>query len=99
MRLVVTPLAERDIESIADYISRDSPSRALTFITGLRQQCERITSNPQGYRERPELGPSLHSCTYGNYVIFFQTAAQEVTLIRVLHSARDVATILARDKD
>lgn len=93
-RLVITPLAERDIEGIADYISHDSPSRALTFITGLREQCERIAGNPLGYRRRPELGKALHSCTYGNYVLFFEATARTVTIIRVLHSARDISTVL-----
>ena len=36
MRLVITPLAEQDIESIGDYIARDNPRRALSFIRELR---------------------------------------------------------------
>ncbi|HJV01452.1 MAG TPA: type II toxin-antitoxin system RelE/ParE family toxin [Burkholderiaceae bacterium] len=89
-RLVITPLAERDIESIADYISHDNPARALTFITELREQCARIAGNPMGYRKRPELGKALHSCSFGNCVLFFEATARQVTILRVLHSARDI---------
>ena len=32
MRLFFAPLAEQDLESIADYIAADNPRRAVTFI-------------------------------------------------------------------
>lgn len=56
MRLAFTPLAEQDLEAIADYIAADNPVRALSFVRELRAQCQRITLNPPGYRLRPELG-------------------------------------------
>lgn len=53
MRLAFTPLAEQDLEAIADYIAADNPVRALSFVRELRTQCQRITLNPPGYRLRP----------------------------------------------
>jgi len=47
MRFIITPLAERDIEDIGDYIARDNPRRALGFITELRGQCARLAKTPQ----------------------------------------------------
>lgn len=94
MRLTISPLAEQDIEAIGDYIARDNPRRALTFITELREQCRRIADNPQGYRKRPELGDELRSCAYGHYVLFFEATPGEVRIIRVLHGARDLPAIL-----
>ncbi len=52
MRLTITPLAELDLEAIADYIAADNLERALTFIVELREQCRRIAGNVQGYRRR-----------------------------------------------
>lgn len=69
MRVVITPLAEQDLESVGDYIARDNPVRAITFARELRGQCERIALNPQGYRQRQELGDGIRSCALGNYVI------------------------------
>jgi plasmid stabilization system protein ParE len=40
------PLAEADPEAIGDYIARDSPRRALTFIRELRQRYQRIAEMP-----------------------------------------------------
>ena len=55
MQLVIKPLAEQDLEAIGDYIARDNPARAVTFVRELRDHCQRIASHPLGYRERPEL--------------------------------------------
>lgn len=70
MLLTFTPLAEQDLEAIADYIAADNPVRAMTFVRELRMQCQRIVLNPPGYRLRPELGDNIRSCAHGNYVIF-----------------------------
>lgn len=97
MRLTLTPLAEQDLEAIGDYIAADNPTRAASFIRELRDQCQRIAANPPGYRLRAELGEDIRSCAHGNYVIFFAAAPEAVTIIRVLHGARDIPAILAPD--
>ena len=89
MLLLFTPLAEQDLESIAEYIAADNPLRAINFVREMRQQCQRIALNPPGYRLRPELGERLRSCAYGHYVIFFEASPREVPVVRVLHGARD----------
>ncbi len=93
MRLLFTPLAEQDLESIADYIAADNPRRAWTFVQELRQQCQRIALNPAGCRSRPELGKGIRSCVHGRYVIFFETSARAVTVVRILHGARDLPAL------
>ncbi|MEF2253041.1 type II toxin-antitoxin system RelE/ParE family toxin [Ralstonia solanacearum] len=98
MRLAITPLAEQDLESIADYIAQDNPARAFTFVRDLRGQCERLVLNPPGYRLRPELGDGMRSCTYGRYVIFFVATPDEVIVIRILHGARDLPAVFHPDE-
>lgn len=94
MQLLFTPLAERDLEAIADYIANDNPLRAITFIRELRAQCQRIVRSPLGYRLRSDLGDDLRSCAHGNYVIFFNAADDSVTILRILHGARDILSTL-----
>jgi toxin ParE1/3/4 len=90
MRLILTPLAERDLESIGDHIANDSPRRALSFVKELRVQCTKVAASPQAYCQRPELGEAIRSCAYGNYVIFFVEDGGLVRIIRVLHGAMDI---------
>lgn len=77
MLLLFTPLAEQDLESIAEYIAADNPLRAINLVREMRQQCQRIALNPPGYRLRPELGERLRSCAYGHYVIFFEASPRK----------------------
>lgn len=98
MLLFIKPLAEQDLEAIGDFIARDNPARAVTFVRELREHCKRIASNPLGYRERPELAPGLRSCAHGNYVIFFDVLPDLVEIVRVLHGARDLPTVLGEDQ-
>ena len=91
MQLLITPLAAFDLEEIADYIAQDNPARAGSFVAELRARCEKICLNPAGYRRRSELSDDLRSCAHGNYVIFFASTTEQVTIIRILHGARDVS--------
>ena len=90
MRVTLSPLAERDLEAIGDYIAEDNPSRALSFIAELRTQCATIAKAPQACRTRPELGEGLRSCAHGNYVIFFTSTKARLNIVRILHGAMDI---------
>lgn len=98
MRLAFTPLAEQDLEVIANYIAADNPARALSFVRELRAQCQRITLNPSGYRLRPELGDGIRSCAHGHYVIFFEATTEDVLVVRILHGARDLPDVFGSEK-
>jgi len=91
MQLLITPLAASDLEEIGDYIAQDNKARAGSFVAELRAHCKKIGLNPSGYRRRPELSCDLRSCAHGNYVIFFASTTEQVTIIRILHGARDVS--------
>jgi toxin ParE1/3/4 len=94
MQLLITPLAAYDLEEIGDYIAQENPLRAGSFVAELRAQCEKICLNPAGYRRRPELADDLRSCAHGNYVIFFEATTEHVTIVRILHGARDIPEVL-----
>ncbi len=99
MRIFVSPLAERDMESIGDYIAEDNPARALSFVAEIRAQCVTIGKSPKAYRARPELGDGIRSCAFGNYAIFFVADADSITVVRVLHGAMDIPAQFPDSKD
>lgn len=90
MKLGISPLAEQDMEAIGDYIARDNPVRAVMY-----QQCLMIAESPAIYRERPELGMSIRSCSYGRYLIVFRVLDTEVRVERLLHGSRDIISLFA----
>jgi toxin ParE1/3/4 len=90
MRVEISPLAERDLEAIGDYIADDSPPRAVSFVAELRAQCANIAKALQAYRARPELGEGLRSCAHGSYVVFFTATKTRLKIVRILHGAMDI---------
>lgn len=90
MRCVLSPLAELDLEEIGDYIARDNPPRAVSFIREIRERCAGITANPAAAPLRPELGEDIHMVLHGRYLIFYTAAPKSVRIERILHGARNV---------
>lgn len=86
--LQFTPLAEQDLEDIADFIAQDNPERALTFIQALRSACLRVATHPEAYRLRPELGEGVRACPFRHYRIFYRRRDAEILILRIFHAAR-----------
>lgn len=99
MRVSISPRAERDLESIGDYIAEDSAARAVSFVAELRDQCAAIAKAPEAYRLRPELGEGIRSCAYGKYVIFFAVTRGRLTIVRVLHGAMDLPSQFSDERE
>jgi toxin ParE1/3/4 len=93
MQVLFRPQAERDLEEIGNFIAADNPARAVTFVRELRERCARIAAAPMAHTARPELGDNIRSCPYGRYVIFFHSTNGIVSIVRVLHSARDLSRV------
>lgn len=96
MIVVLTAEAESDLESIGDYITQDNPSRALTFIRDLREQCETLADFPNRFPLVPghEL-KGVRRRVFGNYAIFYRAEAAQVIVLHVLHGARDYEAIFS----
>jgi toxin ParE1/3/4 len=92
VRTILLPGAIADLESIGDYIARDNPRRAASYVAELRRQCVKIAGNPAGYRLRPEVADGIRSCAYGNYVIFFTVDTDALLIVRILHGGMDIDT-------
>jgi toxin ParE1/3/4 len=90
--------AERDLEAIADHIARDNPSRALSFIRDLREQCLGLAEFPERFALVPRYERhGVRHRVHGNYLIFYRVHDDRVTVLHILHGARDYAPILFSD--
>ena len=86
--LRISPRAAADLEEIGDYISRDNPARAVSFLEELYAAAERACENPAAYPLRPDIAPGIRTAIHGQYLIFFRVLPLEVRVERVLHGAR-----------
>jgi len=89
MRFRFTVAAEQDIEEIGDYIARDNPTLAITFIEALTERCRQLIDQPAASPLRPEFGDGVRMTPFGRYLIFYSFDASELRIIRVIHSARN----------
>jgi toxin ParE1/3/4 len=95
MQVVITDEAWSDILSIARYISRDNPNRAVTFANELRESCRALGSAPEAYPllpTRPDDG--IRRKPHGHYLIFYRVNRSNVEVLHVLHGMRDIDRIL-----
>ena len=88
------PTADRDLESIGDYIAVDNPRRAVLFIQEIRKRCSLLAEFPQSARPLPELGSNARIVSYKRSVIVYRDRPDEVLVVRVIHGARDIQAIL-----
>ena len=87
-----SPLADYDLEEIGDFIAKDNPARALSFIRELREKCTRLAFPSAIGAPRPELGEGIRMLPHGRYLIFYREDNSSVRIERVMHGARDIGS-------
>ncbi len=94
-QLLLSPRAAADLEEIADYIARDNPIRAASFIAELEAKCRAVAASPELYPTRADLAPGLRMAVHGRYLVLYRDLAGEntVRVERVLHSARNLSRL------
>ncbi len=95
-RLLLSPRAAADLEDIAEYIARDNPERAATFIEELEAKCRAVAAAPDIYPARPDLAPGLRMAVHGRYLVLFRELPGQtaVRVERVLHGARNLPRLI-----
>lgn len=93
MRLEFSPESQLDLLEIADFIARDNPVRARSFVDELESDCNRLTTQPGIGAPRPELCDGVRMLPHGRYLVFYRVDDDVVLIVRVLHSARDLDTL------
>lgn len=98
MKVLITAEAEADLEAISDYIARDNPVRALSFVRELYQICLDIADMPHAWPVVPRYEHhGIRRRVHGRYLIFCRVGANRITILHILNGAMDVETILFAD--
>lgn len=95
-RLLLSPRAAADLEEIADYIARDNPARAASFVAELEATCRAVAATPELYPARTDLAPGLRMAVHRHYLVLCRDLPGEdtVRIERVLHSARNLSRLV-----
>jgi|SRR6266853_1062678 len=96
-RIVVRPQASVDLATIWALIAENSIKHADRFAVLIDDHFQELSRRPQMGRSRSELAPDLRSFPVRQYVIFYLPLPKGIEVVRVLHGARDIESILRED--
>jgi len=91
LRLVFTDRAQLDVLEAWLYIAEDNPKAADRVLDTIDQESKILLMQPLMGRARPELGAQVRSWPSATpYILYYEVDAAELTILRVLHHAKDV---------
>ena len=95
MIVEITAEAEADLEAIGDYIARDNPARAVSFVRELGRSCMDMADFPEAWPVIPRYETQdIRRRVQGRYLIFYQIRRDKATVLHVLSGAMDVDAVL-----
>jgi len=94
VRIEWTPLAYEDLETIFDYISKDSVFYATKQIDTLIKRVDVLEEYPLAGRVVPEFNTIIiRELIEGSYRIIYKIENEIIFIIRIHHSARNLIEI------
>lgn len=91
----ITAAAEADLEAIGDYIARDNPKRAVSFVRDLVRSCLSIAEMPEAWPMVPRYEHhGIRRRVHGRYLIFYRIGPGRITILHILNGTMDVEAIL-----
>ena len=95
----LTGAAEDDLSEILLYVAEhDGAGRALHVHAKFVEAFERLASTPGAGAKRPELtGDRARWWTVFRWIVFYDPETSPITILRVVHGARELDLILRPD--
>lgn len=95
LELIFTHQAQSDLDEIWDYLASEADEAiADRVVDEIRYACERIVEFPHSGRTKEMLRPDLRSFIVRNYVFFYYVHSDGIEIIRILHGARDIESLI-----
>ena len=94
-RVLYTRSAETDLLEAWLFIAEEDPVAADRVLDAIDVEASTLSLQPLMGRARPELGEGVRSWpTSTPYVVFYVSEGEDITVLRVLHHARDVQRVV-----
>lgn len=93
LKIVWSPEAVEDLESIAEYIGRDSEFYARTIVAKALESAKAIREFPNSGRVVPEFGDAtVREFFVYNYRVIYKTTEDSILVVAVIHGKRLIDT-------
>jgi toxin ParE1/3/4 len=84
----------RDLERIGPRIAAEDHAAALRFRANVFRRIGLLRQFPESAEPRLEWGPNVRTVPIGHYVVILRVVVPKVTVLRILHGARDIPRLL-----
>jgi antitoxin ParD1/3/4/toxin ParE1/3/4 len=93
---IVSEPAERDLEQIQDYLVQEAGRAVARRVTReIRRVVRFLAAHPSAGHLRPDLSNlPLRFWTVYSYVIVYDGTSKPIQVVRILHGARDIPSLL-----
>jgi len=89
MKIIWTQEALEQLSEIEDYISHDSPERALKFIDQLIEHTSLLSDQPHSGRTVPEIAnPDIRELIFEKYRIIYRFKENDIEILTVFEGHR-----------
>lgn len=96
-RVIWTLAAWNDLETVADFISRDSPYYAAAWVRNVRDAARSLNLMSMRGRVVPEIGDrQIRELIVQSYRLIYKVERSRVAVLGIIHGARDLKTLWAR---
>ncbi len=93
-RIVRAPLVSEDLLGIWSYIAQNDPVAADQVLARIDEVVHTLASNPLLGELQDHIRPGLRRFVVGAYLIFYLPLQDGVTVVRILHGARNYGELL-----
>jgi toxin ParE1/3/4 len=98
-RLVYSRSAEIDLDAIFDFIAKDNPRRAASYIEEIQQACRNLCDTPYVGIERSDLRVGIRTLSlWRQIVVAYALPPGRVQILRILSGRRDYRVIIGRPR-
>ena len=91
MRVIIRESAQADLDHIAEWIAKDSPSAAARMVATIRDRIGFLETDELTHMGRPGLVEGTRELLEWPYIIVYKVFEdrEEIVVLSVVHGARD----------
>jgi plasmid stabilization system protein ParE len=87
LTVIRTPRYDHDLVAVGEYIEQDNPDAALTLLLHIEDQVDSLT-DPNFPRRKGRKPGTLELVVHLHYMVVLQQTDTTVTVLNLLHTAR-----------
>ncbi len=84
-----TKTALASVDEIADFIAKDNPTRATSFLLELQSAVTKLQSHP-GMGRAGRVPGTRELVLHKNYIAIYRVRGDDVEILRLQHAARNL---------